>query len=148
MTNTKNKSSNWIIHTDGSKTTTGVGAGIIITNNKGKHVYQASLKMAPHCTITQAELWAVNRSLAYIETNMNNSKETIEVNVDSRVELHTLNNQRKNSTLAKETIQLAQKIAGTNNLTIQWIKAHGGHEGNERADKLAKKAETTDSKIT
>ena len=59
--------------------------------------------------------------------------------IDSQAAIHALGNPRVRSKLVMETVKslnaLASKVA---KVTIVWIPAHKGHDGNERADELAK----------
>ena len=60
---------------------------------------------------------------------------------DSRSALQTLNNLRVNSTVAQDTIDaLNTRGSLTQRITLNWIKAHNNHRGNEYADKMANMA--------
>ncbi|XP_067125032.1 ribonuclease H-like [Centruroides vittatus] len=96
--------------------------------------------MAKHCTITQAELWAVFKALQHVDNKLQSFKGRIKVYTDSRVVIHTLRNQNGRTQLANELIELAQKLGKIKIIKFQWIPGHKGNEGNEMADKLAKRA--------
>ncbi|XP_023218907.1 uncharacterized protein LOC111621079 [Centruroides sculpturatus] len=147
--NKKDKDYQWLVYTDGSRQTEGAGAGIYITKTNSKvKTYQANFKIANHCTITQAELWAIYKALIHIRTNLETYKGSIKFYIDSRVALQTLRKEKNIPLLAVEIIREAHKIADNNNLFFSWIPAHQGIKGNEMADFLAKRAVTSDSKIT
>ncbi|XP_067132599.1 uncharacterized protein [Centruroides vittatus] len=135
-----NQEEQWKIFTDGSKNAEGSGAGVVIYDPKNFKTYQASLKMAKHCTITQAELWAVFKALQHVDNKLQNFKGPIKVYTNSRVVIHTLKNQKGRTQLANELIGLAQKLGKNKIIKFQWIPGHKGNEGNEKADKLAKRA--------
>ena len=50
-----------------------------------------------------------------------------------------LNSNWISSTLVKDCTKELNKLSRHNKVTLQWIKAHVGHLGNEKADELAKK---------
>jgi len=59
------------IFTDGSKSPVGVGAGIAVyerNNTSPAASFTRSFKLAAHCTIFQAECWAVLEAIKYIMT--------------------------------------------------------------------------------
>ena len=60
---------------------------------------------------------------------------------DSQAAVKALNSNINTSLLVKQTNESLNKLANeVARLEICWIKAHIGHEGNERADQLAREA--------
>ncbi|XP_067125287.1 uncharacterized protein [Centruroides vittatus] len=151
-TNMDNKNVNsedcWRVFTDGSRRAEGVGCGIVIFDPKNIKTYQASLKMANYCTITQAELWGIFKALQHIDKKSQWYKGPTIIYTDSRVVIHTLKNQTRSTLLAHETIELAHRIGGNKILKFHWIPGHKGYEENETADMLAKKAAKSNLPIT
>ena len=67
----------------------------------------------------------------------------IKIMTDSQASLQALNANTCSSQLVKDTISALNEVGRlVNRLEIVWIKAHVGHVGNERADELAREAET------
>ena len=65
----------------------------------------------------------------------------VKVFSDSRAAIQALNSNIVSSQLVKDTITQLNIIGNkVNRLEISWIKAHVGHEGNEKADQLARDA--------
>ena len=70
-----------------------------------------------------------------------NSDVYIKVFSDSRAAIQALDSNIVSSQLVKDTITQLNIIGNkVNRLEISWIKAHVGHEGNEKADQLARDA--------
>ena len=64
--------------------------------------------------------------------------QTIQINSDSMSSLFALTTHKITSSLVLKTIYIWNSIATLNTVNINWIKAHNGNAGNERADTLAK----------
>ena len=63
----------------------------------------------------------------------------IKIYSDSQAAILALDKNEINSQLVKDTIQIWELITNRNiHVTLSWIKAHVGHEGNELADTQAK----------
>ena len=70
-----------------------------------------------------------------------NSDEYIKVFSDSRAAIQALDSNIVSSQLVKDTVAQLNIIGNkVNRLEISWIKAHVGHEGNKKADQLARDA--------
>ncbi|XP_023214215.1 uncharacterized protein LOC111617113 [Centruroides sculpturatus] len=130
----------WNIYTDGSKSTEGAGAGVVIMDSNDKTRYQAYLKMAAHCTNVQAELWALFKAITHINDNCHKYKGNICIHTDSRSALNILNNNKDYTGLSADLITEANNLGKNKKLYFKWVRAHQGHAGNEQADNLAKKA--------
>ncbi|XP_067142881.1 uncharacterized protein [Centruroides vittatus] len=128
-----------IAYTDGSRNDQGVGSDIVI-KNKDKIIYQASLRLANECSIMQAELWAIFKTIYYVNNFPSDTHRNLIIYTDSRAALHTLNNKKTKSALATDLINLTNDTGRHKEIIFNWIPGHRGYEGNELADKLAKKA--------
>ena len=65
----------------------------------------------------------------------------IKIFSDSQAAILALNSNTVTSSLVKQTIITLNTLAdSTERLELCWIKAHVGHDGNERADQLAREA--------
>ncbi|XP_067137105.1 uncharacterized protein [Centruroides vittatus] len=132
------------VFTDGSKTLSGTGSGIIIKDPNNRTCYQAAIRLADFCTITQAEMYAIVKALDHIQQN-NYQEKQIEIFSDSRATLHILQNKKIATKIAQDLIAISESTSKNHNLSYNWIPAHKGHVGNEQADKLAKWATKTNT---
>ena len=133
--------SNIDIYTDGSKTKTGVGAGVAIeTNSTGNNRLFIPCKIKLNCksSILSAELKAIDVGLGALN-NFENTSCTIYS--DSKGALQTLLQYDPIHPLAQD-IQLKILKASNKNIeiTLCWVPSHCGILGNEQADKTAKEA--------
>ena len=65
----------------------------------------------------------------------------IKIFSDSQAAILALNSNTVTSSLVKQTIITLKALAdSTKRVEIYWIKGHVGHDGNERADQLAREA--------
>ncbi|XP_048483908.1 uncharacterized protein LOC125490015 [Plutella xylostella] len=125
------------IYTDGSKIDGKVGAALSIWNGAGQ-IKAIKLKLSPHCTVYQAELLAICRATRVIKDR---KEESFGIYSDSRSALETIANNYAPHPLAVETrCNLNQCKLQNKQVSLFWIKAHAGLEGNEQADALAKQA--------
>ena len=120
------------LYTDGSKTDHGIGFGVFGEFNTSKRLWN-------HATIFQAEALAINfTAKQIIKEKIKNNK--INIFSDSQsVVLKALQNNKITKTIFN-CIQNLEKAGENNDITITWIPRHEGHEENEQADSLAKKA--------
>ncbi|XP_067118885.1 uncharacterized protein [Centruroides vittatus] len=133
-----NLHTNYTIYTDGSKNQNGTGSGFNIRNSKNRTIYQSYQHLAPYCTNSEAEMWAIYSALQYIINNTDKYKKTIKILTDSKKILHLMNNQKKLTCLGHHMITTAGNLGNKRKLFIGWLPSHTGIEGNEVADKLAK----------
>ncbi|XP_023228040.1 uncharacterized protein LOC111628482 [Centruroides sculpturatus] len=136
--NVQNLKANWTIYTDGSSNDTGNGSGFVIINSKGRTCYQAYHKLAPHCSISQAEMWAILKAIIHITNNISQFKGEILILTDSRMVLHTLHENNRLTRFAARMLSAAEDLRSSHTLQFSWIPSHSGIKGNETADKLAK----------
>ncbi|XP_063370300.1 uncharacterized protein LOC134658545 [Cydia amplana] len=131
------------IFTDGSKIGGKVGAALSIWNSEAE-IKSLKLALPEYCTVYQAELLAICRATRVI---LSRKESTFGVYSDSMAALQTVTNHCCLHPLAVETRENLRFISLQNKIiTLFWIKAHAGLEGNERADQLAKAAATGSKK--
>ena len=86
-------------------------------------------------TVFQAEIEAISHGCQYALTNPQELDiKYIKILSDSHAAIKALNNSRITSQ-SEYMVTLALQV---NHLTLAWIKAHIGTEGNEQANKAAK----------
>ncbi|CAK1549484.1 unnamed protein product [Leptosia nina] len=122
--------------TDGSKFDEGVGAAVVIFKENVLKKF-VKIKLASYCTVFQAEMVALHRAFELIERE---KSPNINVCSDSRSALEDITSGRSLNPLAVQIRRQIFKMRENKTITLFWIKAHAGHEGNERADLLAKEA--------
>ena len=144
------------IFTDGSKLESGkTGAAMVIYRNdrqlenvrpvrQDRQVRQdrkpevRKYKLSDHCTVYQAEMYAIYEAVKWAANRGRNKTTTIFS--DSRSSLDALTDRSHNSELGNEIFKTLNSVTGTTEIRFAWIKAHIGIIGNETADEAAKKA--------
>ncbi|XP_026321464.1 uncharacterized protein LOC113231118, partial [Hyposmocoma kahamanoa] len=125
------------IFTDGSKVEGKVGAALSMWNG-AVETKTLKLTLSSYCTVYQSELLAICKATREAVKSKANS---IGIYSDSMAALQTVTNLGALHPLAVETRQNLRKALLRNKyISLFWIKAHAGLEGNERADHLAKEA--------
>lgn len=127
------------IFTDGSKTDTGTASAFIhYHNNLLKKKWKGTLK--PNNSSFQAEYIAIKEALNYCIIN---KFQNINILTDSRSTIEAIQNQNQRNTDINDIQKTLHNLKNNHsNLSIHWIKAHQGTQGNEEADILAKSATT------
>lgn len=125
------------IFTDGSKIEGKVGAALTVWRGDAE-TKTLKLALPSYGTVYQAELLALCRAAKEINTW---SERTFAIFSDSRAALQTVANPEALHPLAVEARQALREASfQSKEVSLFWIRAHAGLEGNERADCLAKEA--------
>ena len=94
-----------------------------------------------HTTVFQAEIITINEACKAFNNTRQNNMQYIKIFSDSQAAILALNNNIVASSLVQQTIINLNVLANkTKRVELCWIKAHIGHEGNERANQLAREA--------
>ena len=126
------------VFTDGSKLDGRTGSGLVIY--RGKREIDAEWYRLPDgCTVFQAEIAAIGQAVTRLLEIQDGLGNFVKIFVDSQAAIAALGNPHTKSIIVSDTIkQLNELAAKSRSVTLVWIPAHKGHEGNERADALAK----------
>ena len=118
-------------YTDGSKMNEHVGAGIVVKSSpsKGCLNHNEAFHLDKHNTVLQAEVFAVGKTATFLLDNkIEGSK--IMINCDSQAAIRAIDSTViKNSTTLEATMAL-NTLGESNEITLRWIPAHCGYEGN------------------
>ena len=129
------------VFTDGSKSETGVGAGIAVFEDTNLIATQ-KFRLNGRCTNNQAEQLAILQALEYIRSRQDAGK-TSTIFTDSRITLQLLTNHKRRTNLFDKIRNKVMELERSEiQVLFRWIKAHSGREGNELLDRLAKEAST------
>ena len=126
------------VYTDGSKTEGHTGSGYAMI--RGGNIFkEGSRRLPDETTVFQAELMAIQMAMIDLAGTINEGDNYVKIFSDSRAAIQALNASTVTSQLVKSTIAALNLVGSkVSRLEISWIKAHVGHIGNERADKLAR----------
>ena len=132
------------IFTDGSNMGGKVGAAAVIIKDD-IILHQSMFKLHERCSNNQAEQVAILSALEHIQNLQlaEDAEKIAVVNTDSKVTLDALQNRNKHYILT-ESIRKEIKRLEDLQWTVfsNWVKANVRIQGNEMADRLAKKAAT------
>ena len=125
------------VYTDGSVLNgKNVGCGIyIVIPNEGS--YKVSYRLNDYRSIFQAELTALKMA-ADLLIQEERTENTINLYSDSLSSIQALNSLIIKSATVKSCLKSINHLGRCNIVTLRWVKAHIGIEGNEIADALAK----------
>ncbi|XP_052738569.1 uncharacterized protein LOC128198262 [Bicyclus anynana] len=125
------------IFTDGSKIDEKVGAALSLWNSDAE-IKAIKLSLSSYCSVYQAELLAICKATKII---LESRQKSFGIYSDSRSALETVANNASTHHLAVKSRANIKAIKLQNKeISLFWIKAHAGLDGNERADTLAKDA--------
>ena len=105
-------------------------------------VHKDFIPLAYTATIFQAEILAIKHAISFIINRQKTLKpKYIKLFSDSRAALQALNSYTVKSSLVQDTIDQLNRLSNlTERITLNWIKAHNDHRGNEYADIMANTA--------
>jgi ribonuclease HI len=139
------------IFTDGSKIVkdrngfTGCGYAIygIGTDDQAglpRIIHEQSAYLGKMASVFQAEVFAIGMAAHYIvhHREILGSTDAIDIVTDSKSALQAIDGTVTSSKLVMDCMKELDRLQQLVAVKIHWIKAHVGHEGNEKADQLAK----------
>ena len=125
-----------IFYTDGSKIGTNTGAGVFGPKTK------ISVAMGNWPTVFQAEIFAIIEcSKLCLKRKYRHSN--ICIFSDSQAALKSLRSSKVSSKIVWECILSLRLLSQRNSVNLYWIPGHSGHDGNEKADELARLGSNT-----
>ena len=122
-------------YTDGSKlknSSTGCGFQI---RRCGQPLRDSQGYLGQKSTVFQAEVVAISWAA---QSLMYHQRQNIIIRSDSQAALNAIGKTSTTSLIVKECVMTLNKLSEENRVSLQWIKAHVGFEGNEAADLNAK----------
>ncbi|XP_023237677.1 uncharacterized protein LOC111636626 [Centruroides sculpturatus] len=131
-----NFNNNCKVFTDGSKVDNHVGCSFVVYRDEDE-IFHKQLRLADHCSVFQAELFAVNAAIHWCENNF--SGLSINIVSDSQATIASIKNKHPHYLVTDIYCTIRHS---TNEYFLNWTRAHQGNPGNERADELAKEAAT------
>ena len=131
-------------YTDGSGIDSNVGSGFVIREAR-QIVCVSSVALGPQRSVYQGELKAIDLAAEQLLERPNQAEFT-EIRVDNQSVLSRLKSGLATDRLETQCMTKLTDLGLLTNLTIRWVRAHVGTEGNEMADKLAKLG-TTDADV-
>jgi ribonuclease HI len=122
-------------YTDGSKMNSRTGSGYCIIHRKVV-IAAETISLGKYPTVFQAEIMAINAAAIKLLEYAHLGK--IAIYCDSQAALLALNSSKVTAGTVLSTIMNLDALAQKQVVTLSWVKAHIGTQGNEMADKLAK----------
>ena len=132
------------VYTDGSGQDDKFGSGVAIYKGSANPIGlldTMTFHLGEESSVFQGEVYAIKAAAHWIKDNLMNK--TIVIYSDSRAALMALDNTKVKSKLVLSTQHALIRAGDVNTIILRWVKAHKGHEGNEKADTLAKAGTVT-----
>ena len=127
------------VYTDGSKMNDQTGAGFVIYKGR-RETTNEWFRLPNGTTVFQAEIAAVLKAAETLINTGDTDMKYIKIFIDSQAAMQALGNPHVTSMVVANAIDKLNDLAkAVRSVTLVWIPAHKGYEGNERADVLAKK---------
>ena len=125
------------VYTDGSKQKNDrTGYGVLIYIHDSNTSIEEFDRLQPFNTVYQSEAYAIIRAVMLL-INSDTINKNIFIFSDSQSVLASLTDIDTDNQTILNCHNLLQTLASSNTVSIQWIPAHTGYPGNERADVLA-----------
>ena len=136
------------VYTDGSRQEERSGAGYTALTGK-RVLFEGAHRLPDHATVFQAEITAIALSAEKLIHTSEPLPKFIKFQVDSQAALLALTNPLVKSKAVACAIDSLNKLTKTGAyVSLVWVPAHRGHEGNERADVLAKRGAASNDAST
>jgi len=122
-----------VMHTDGSKTEEGTGAGAYSEELN----YNVSLPLGEHATVFQSEVVAIcEGAQEMIRAGIRDKR--VLICTDSESSIESLSSVKFSSGLVLQCFSMLETLSSNNNVKLVWVPGHSGILGNEKADELAR----------
>ena len=130
--------SQYNVYTDGSRLDNQTGSGMVIYKG-GTVVTERSFRLPDGTTVFQAEVAAIAKAAEALCEMGAGAAKFVKIFVDSQAAITAVGNMQVTSKTVAWAVESLNRLADkTESVTLVWIPAHRGYEGNERADVLAK----------
>ncbi|XP_035211752.1 uncharacterized protein LOC118185906 [Stegodyphus dumicola] len=120
-----------------------VGAAWVIFQDS-QEIHKERTRLNNDTTVFQAEVHALRSALLWAGQNASSSTR-VAFFTDSLSPLHSLNSGKISKRSIQSLREIINTLISTHKVSLNWVKAHQGTLGNERADEEAKKA--TDKEV-
>ena len=132
------KESDIICFTDGSRLEGRTGAGVLLKTPDD--VIELRIPLGLEASVYQAELFGILTAVREILSRKSENTNII-IYCDNQAVLKNLKKAKCTSKLVLECYSVLNELCSNGNkVTLSWIPGHKGHDGNERADILAKES--------
>ena len=131
------------VYTDGSKDDNGNTGSAYVVYDGQSPPSEGAWPLGTGTSVFQAEVYALKRAAEHLSSTGVQDRR-VRIYSDSRAALLALKSSKVSSNVVLQTMLALNRLASANDLSLCWGKAHSGHEGNERADRLAKEATEAD----